>query len=220
MNWLGSRRMGDEWPSGAQDNSLPPIHAEAFASALRGMGSGDLASELSDVAVAFEACRKLREDSNYESLVLAHQYWHGTGDGIDGFVYVDERMEDAVGLIREANDSVFSLVGRVGTVVFSKAGVDAGIAVLPSERSVDDQFLFLSWLVRAKLEDSGLSKLIKDNPLLASWRLDTAEECPPDTDDLCENIRFDRFGVKGDIMKEFDQKVHALEGLVRRDRSR
>jgi hypothetical protein len=54
-----------------------PITLLALQGAIdKGLGRADLAERLPVIGDVFTAAIKLREDSNYESLILAHQYFH------------------------------------------------------------------------------------------------------------------------------------------------
>jgi hypothetical protein len=64
-----------------RDTGVPPGKAVICSSALKGaiaegLGQPTLAARLPEVGTVFASAIRLREDSNYESLILAHQYIH------------------------------------------------------------------------------------------------------------------------------------------------
>jgi hypothetical protein len=114
-----SREISDgeapQFPDWARDqfacdaNNSSRIARDALEGAIRdGLQRTDLANELPRVGQLFEKAIKLREDSNYESLILAHQYYHGS-PGVD----VADEMTKATTAMRSAADKVLTFVGNL-----------------------------------------------------------------------------------------------------------
>jgi hypothetical protein len=100
----GDRATKADW--GRREGGVPPggcaITRSALQGAIRdGLGDAALAERLPAIGSVFGAAIKLREDSNYESLILAHQYSHGSAS--QDFVNVQEEFARATELMSAAN---------------------------------------------------------------------------------------------------------------------
>ena len=125
------------------------VTSAALQSAVRdGLNRADLADQMPLVGKAFEAAKELRNDSNYESLVLAHQYVHGTG-GPD-FVDVVKEFGRATAALEAVNRLALTFVAEVTRATFD-GGADW---FCPAARYPADELARLTaWCVRDKIEE-------------------------------------------------------------------
>ncbi len=110
------------WAHGDFEAGAANIYHDALDGAIRtGLGITALADELPVVGKVFEASRKLREDANYESLLLAHQYYHRSArPTASGELDVKREFADARGTLEEAAVRVHAFTGKLLLAVFEE----------------------------------------------------------------------------------------------------
>jgi hypothetical protein len=84
------------------------ICSGAFQGLLKEIGAVDLALQVSVLGQMFESARLLRNDSYYESLILAHQYAHG-----DAIVHIPDEMHHTAVAMSNASRLALQFVTRL-----------------------------------------------------------------------------------------------------------
>ena len=115
----GQRSTAADWKPSGFGQGRARLSTVALTGAIRdGLGNADLANRVAMVGRVFCAAATLRNDSNYESLILAHQYRHGTpGNEPDGFVSVEREFRRVYEVMRRAQDVVLEFTSSPKTSV-------------------------------------------------------------------------------------------------------
>ncbi len=214
-----------DWQREVLDGRKVKIASEALCGAMEsGLHRSDLAERLGEVGVIVEKAAKLRNDSNYESLLLAHQYHHCRGGFADpsttDFVNVREEFARATDSMSSANRSVLTLTADVLVAAFDNK---AAWFCPRGEFSGDDLFELLLWYVLAKIESCHRQLETCDGDLIADWCQGLPElekglrSLPARTGAYAElgpHIRFELFELKRGIMEGFREKVRNLRQSV------
>lgn len=196
------------------------IARSALQGAIReGLGEAGLADRLPSIGGIFGAAIRLREDSNYESLILAHQYFHGSAS--QGFVNVQEEFTRATEAMLSANLTVLRFTA------------DALLAAFHPERQwfcpsgvfrAADLLQLLVGYVGAKVE-SCYEGWEEPPATRSNW----AERLGPlaghlgaasfhaagEAGKLMRFARFSAFDMKRGIMREFRGKIDGLVDALR-----
>jgi hypothetical protein len=218
----GERSIVANWSHGELSPGSVRLSAEALKGAIReGLGDGELADRVEAVGRVFGNAVKLREDSNYESLVLAHQYRHGIpGAEPDGFVSVQREFGRVHTALSRAQDFVLDFAARVVTAAF----VDERDWFCP--RSVypgQELFALLCWHVHWKIAFAS-QRWRGSPPEPSEWweglsgieahHAEQAPEYESPADRLADATDFEVFDMKRGIMTEFQNKVRRLEDAI------
>jgi hypothetical protein len=206
----------------AQEKGVPEGKAKvtlrALQSAIReGFGCPDLADRLQAVGRVFGAAIALREDSNYESLILAHQYFHIPATR--GLINVPKEFAKATGAMLDANQIVVQFVSDLLLASFKEdVAWYCPVAAFSAAHLLE---LTLGY-VRTKMT---LCIHRRHGPALseAGWAagLDGLEERLAEEGDqagaksLAKYWRFGEFEMKRGILGEFQTKVKHLKDIVR-----
>lgn len=212
--FTGTESAVANWAHGDLRAGTANIYRDALHGAIRaGLGNAALADELPTVGKIFEVSRKLREDANYESLLLAHQYYHRAArPTMSGDVDVKREFTDARGALEEAAIRVHTFTGKLLLTVF------------------DDE---KQWFCpRARYSASSLRRFVSDDvdTLIETASRESAPLAPfdwwegPFRDVKCrpgqstqsaevtlgEHRQLDAFHVKRTVMQKFGDKVASL----------
>src|SRR5262249_12533789 len=84
------------------------ICSAAFQGLLMDLAAVELAPQVSPIGKMFESAKMLRNDSNYESLILAHQYSHGLAE-----VHIPDEMNRTAGAMSRAGSLALRFMNRI-----------------------------------------------------------------------------------------------------------
>lgn len=207
------RSAGFDWPrlipGGRREVAGAPrliqdlVSGAAACTALKHLGVSNAATvRLGELGAAFTAACRLRNDANYESLILAHQYRHrGDANGRG----VDRQFGDVPWLLRQLNDVALSLA-----LATTEAALEQSWLGPKCDISGPDRLKVWRAYVSDKFETSGLQDL-------AATGLDGSRQfsspLPPSTkayNRLRQHARFSRFDLKRDLMFGFERKLHGF----------
>ena len=203
-----------DWKHGDLRAGFARIYHDVLDGAIRaGLGNAALADELPEVGRIFDASRELRRDANYESLLLAHQYYHwSTPPAMSRDVDVKREFSNARGALEEAAKRVHAFTGKlllaafddekqwfcprachpVGSLLrFVSDDVDALIA---AASQISEPLAGFDWW-------EGPFHSVKSR---AAQSTQSAEEV------LGQHRLLDAFDVKRTVMQEFGDKVASL----------
>ncbi len=219
----GTRSIDADWSQGNLERGGARLSADALKGALRdGLGDADLANRVATVGRVFCGAVKLREDSNYESLILAHQYRHGIpGHEPDGFVSVEREFGRVYKVLSRAQSVVFDFTSRVVRAAFA----DEREWFCPRDVFAGQRmFELLQWHVQSMIECAS-DRWEEPRPDWAEWwtALPTIEPPPsreilswqPPLPALARPTEFEMFILKSGIMHEFQNKIGQLEEALR-----
>ena len=197
-----------------------PLSAAAFQGLLHNeLHAPTLSAQVPDIGAMFESARNLRNDSNYESLILAHQYSHGhEGAG----VHVPEEMARTSRTMSQASLVVLRYMTGIIACVFEDerrwigdgspyCGADLkcllwGYVHDKIRRANDEQYqssaLLLDWL-------NGL-------PEMMQVVTDAENRANNPAHELVACIEYTVFGGKQKLMRDFQQKVTQMERTIER----
>jgi len=203
----------DRLPEGSKRLSVV-----AFQSLLRQeFNAPMLADHVSLLGDMFESARILRNDSNYESLILAHQYFHGAEEA--DRVHVPDEMARTADVMSKASQLVLRYMTQIVGCVFRN---DRPWVGLGSPYSGADLKALLWGYIRDKIR--GANDRQEPSPaVLAEW----LQGLPQTMNDMTETelgvhnaheligcIEYGVFGGKRILMMEFRGKVRELERAV------
>jgi hypothetical protein len=195
------------------------IRVTAFQGLLReAFGSQAFSDKLPLVGEVFRQAKELRNDSNYESLVLAHQYWNESS-GIGNPVNVTQEFSVATESMRRASESVLRFVVSCVQLSFGESNWIAANSPFESNALYG---LLLAY-VRDKLlrfaEATGDRSATVNGwcgecgSLAADMEAVSIEQIGP-AKTLKQFIGYDLFNVKRNIMRGFQEKTHGLHEAV------
>jgi len=148
---------------------------------------------------------KLRNDSNYEALLMAHEQQHR---------YVTELFISLADLSKSASDNILevALERYLSSVSHNLWGLwDAGVLKAMSNSYVTDR-LFLN--LRAKFVDADIhSKLDGINQKL-TVQCDRDNSMDDECDEFERDIRMEQFEGKTSLMRSFNDKISILESAL------
>jgi hypothetical protein len=207
------------WERGIPEGKTK-VTLSALQSAIReGFGRSDLADRLKAVGNVFGTAIKLREDSNYESLILAHQYFHSSETL--GFINVQELFVKATAAMLNANQIVLQFVSDLLLASFK----DDPPWYCPHAAFAASNLLeltlgyvrrkFVTW--NAQQESKSLFEADWAAGLdgLEGRLAKLSQKEDPAVRSLLRYARFGEFEMKRGIMSEFRDKVDRLECVVR-----
>ncbi len=210
------------WSPGDLRKGRVRISADALIGAIReGLGDADLANRVAMVGRVFCGAVKLREDSNYESLILAHQYRHGIpGYEPDGFVSVEREFGRVYEVLSRAQSLVLDFTSGVVRAAFANEQE----WFCPREVFAGQRlFELLQWHVQSMIECAS-ERWEEPRPGLAEWWTAMPTIEPPPSRDahtrhsplpaLSVPTDFEVFGMKRGIMTEFQNKIQRLEDAL------
>jgi hypothetical protein len=196
---------------------MPEITSRALIGFIRDkLERPQLADDLPLVGRMFDEARKLRNDSNYESLILAHQYSHTAADRLNvqrNFVNGNEAFHTASTLtcsfvfdcMKAACDEQVHWLGRGGPF-----------------RTVELYRLMLEY-VRSKIEVAQ-GHIGQDGDAIRAWCVDLAQlsdDLATVSDESCGTAsrlkpfaQLPQFDMKQTLMGEFNSKVESLRLAV------
>ena len=219
----GAQSIIADWSHGDLRRGGARLSADALKGALRdGLGDADLANRVATIGRVFCHAVELRKDSNYESLILAHQYRHGTpGDEPDGFVSVEREFPHVYDAMSRAQSVVLDFTSRVVRAAFA----DERAWFCPREVYEGQQLLALfRWHVQWKIAFVA-ERWEEAPPDLAEWwtALPGLDALPsretfswnPPLPGLARPTEFEMFNLKSGIMHEFQEKIGRLEEALR-----
>ncbi len=218
---LGAAMSGDgaaraDWSHGDLRAGRAPIHCDALRGALQiGLKREDLAQRLNSIGQLFSAAVRLRNDANYESLVLAHQYNHRGEMVHPDPVRADEQMTGAVTAFASAREIVLAFLADVLRAAFD----DEAECFCPREVYSGQA---LRRLVVNRIEDLIARVYIaqeQDVELDCWWPKSfqcfrDVSPAPISAQELVDHFSFDSFDVKRTIMQEFRDNVDELTRRV------
>lgn len=108
------------WHHGDLESGRAQITHSALVGAIeQGLVKRDLAEQLESIGRVFQSAVDLRNDANYESLLLAHQYHHWSGRPGGHHVNVSKAFQTAQKLMKKSNDLVLSYVAELLMAAFA-----------------------------------------------------------------------------------------------------
>lgn len=203
-----------DWHHGDLQRGRAPISGTALQNAIRHrLQQPELADRLPQVGNVFLKASRLRNDTNYESLLLAHQYYHGprAADGVDR-VNVQQEFQNALQAMTKARDAVLDYMTRLLNAAFDDEvrwfcprETYRGPALLATMLDVVNVIIArcpVQVTEPATWWDEPLSQLCH-----ATGGIRGIER-------LTEHFAYDSFNVKRTIMEEFRRKVRDIEGAL------
>lgn len=217
--FLGNQPARPDWEHGDLQSARANIYNSALAGAIReGLRAPELAEELPIVGGLLDCARKLRDDANYESLLLAHQYLHWSPRPTNpSDVDVTEQFSLARDALAEAASRAQGFACRILLAAFR----DELAWFAPRDVFVPHGLLgFTAHEVDELIELA----TPRSRPLRRfEWwegpfrEIGARATLDGETEDavrrLSEHRRFDLFGVKKSVMEQFRDKVSALRQL-------
>ena len=176
-----------------------------------------------EVGRIFTAAVELREDSNYESLILAHQYQHALHQ-VEDDRYLSISMD-----FRQLNRRIFvpaqDRILRFLSAVLREAFVDDRAWFCPAIHFPGRTLFDLTrWHVDGKI-DCANARWAREaespeewwSPLdgLMPFRQDDGQLRPVPDEELAENSHFGLFGMKRDMMVDFQNRIIGLGDILR-----
>jgi hypothetical protein len=197
------------------------LSATAFQSLLRQeFNAPTLADQVPLMGGMFEAGRILRNDSNYESLISAHQYFHG---GVEVHrVHVPDEMARTAETMSKGSQLVLQYLTRIIGCVFRNDRPWAGIG---SPYTGADLKALLLRYVRDKIESASNGQR-PDASVLTDWfqglpelmqdimRAESNSDNP--AHELVDCIRYTVFQGKQNLMQGFQEEATRLALAVDR----
>jgi hypothetical protein len=187
----------------------------AFQGLLNDLTAVELAHQVSPIGKMFESARMLRNDSNYESLILAHQYSHESAA-----VHIPDEMNRTAIVMSSASSLALRFISRVLETVFH--GNSPWIGNGYSHSGADLKNLLWRYVYQ-KIESAtnayertaaGVHAWFQDTPELEKSIMDSQKQDNSPAQQLAHHVRFDVFNVKRDIMMGFVNKVESLRDAV------
>jgi hypothetical protein len=161
--------------------------------------SANICAKLSNWGITLSKAKKLRENSNYEGLLITHEYNH---------VMVTECFENLVSVLAAASETILP-----EAICFFKNFLDA-------YQRREHWYAFLNWEREKEglyyLEDSLLNK-VKDRKALfkVARFLSPLRQAPNQSEGVAEqvqeNIKMGVFGGKSRLMNDFRNKINQLQ---------
>jgi hypothetical protein len=181
-----------------------------------GLGKPRLGGRLAGIGGAFAAAIKLREDSNYESLILAHQYFHQSKS--PGFINVREEFARATTHMASANKVVLQFADCLLPAAFAddrewfcpRTEFQPGelMALVLSYLDVKIQTCHAGWGTSGNAVEEWVSNLPYLRARIAGGlALGNAAR-------LTDYCRFANFEMKREILEDFRDKITSLERAV------
>ena len=218
------------WQNQILGRTRTSVRLEAFEGWLKeGLGDVGLAARREPIGQIFSLAKELRNDSNYESLVLAHQYFHHAGE-MPNVVHVDVEFSLATEAMQTASETTIAFITDMMTRAFSDE------CAWIERRQSDQQELFetgcsptspqllqlILLYVQDKInraqEEVGTDGLF-DNGLrdlqLSTLIRDATRQSAGSAIQLRSYIGYSIFGVKQNLMEGFQDKVRRLSNSVR-----
>jgi hypothetical protein len=209
FDWLDrfAARTGGRQPTGGPNTPRPLARGDAFnlvAGYLTQVGVADAPNRLQHLGTVIETARRLRNDSNYEALLIAHEYRH---------VSISRAFDD---LSRHMS---LAAEGGVDMAIEAFNAYRQRDPILPLDRSTRDAFLHeyvhdrIGDAIRKKIAGAtGAETRLSD----VLQRLAT-ETAYASYQSLEERISRDLFEGKANLMEDFERKVMTLARGVRHD---
>jgi hypothetical protein len=215
-----------------RDSGVPPGKAAIYLHALKGaiadgLKQPTLADRLPKVGTILASAISLREDANYESLILARQYLHPSlSAGGPGWIDVVVEFKRATIAMAKAGNLVLEFMEELVSALFDD-GREWYCPQVPFQAK--DLLHLLFNHVRSKIdyyytvskdeerpEDSPDSGLDPWAGSLKSWRglLNVPRSALGDARRLIRFSRFGNFQMKRGMMAEFQEKVHNLRDAI------
>lgn len=218
----GTRCIDADWSHGDLERGGARLSADALKGAIRdGLGDADLADRVATIGRVFCDAVKLREDANYESLILAHQYRHGMpGYEPDGFVSVEREFGRVYEVLSRAQSVVLDFTSGVVRAAFA----DEREWFCPREDYAGQQlFALLQWHVQIKIEHAyerwqpqgGSAEWWTALPGIEPPPSGETPAWPPPLPELARSTDFEVFSMKRGIMTDFQDKIARLEVALR-----
>jgi hypothetical protein len=177
-----------------------------------------LAERLSSIGEIFGAALKLREDSNYESLILAHQYRHRSPS--PGVISVEAQFSRATNGMLTANRLVLQFLSAVLLAAFK----DELEWFCPKTAFSASEILKLMFAhVNAKIVSysrgwtqptDATPNWTEDFAILEGRLKDTSFEDTGEAKKPAQYAQFSDFEMKRGIMREFRDKVRDLDEAI------
>jgi hypothetical protein len=194
------------------------ISASAFQALLQDeFNASKLSLEIPLTGSMFEDARRLRNDSNYESLILAHQYFHGNVE-----VNIPDEMARTANAMSQASLLVLRFVTEIIDSVFRSERPWVGNG---SQYSGADLKALLWRYVHDKIRGAS-GEQHPDSVVLADWvpgmpelkqEMTNAESRADNpAHELVGSIRYTVFRGKQSLMMDFQEEATRLETAVYR----
>lgn len=214
----GGRGARADWSNDLLRRGETNLTSASFQAVLRDeFQDGAIADKVPLIGAMFERARVLRNDSNYESLILAHQYFHG---GVE--VNIPDEMARTADVMSQASRFVIQYTSQVIGLVFKNDRPWIGIE---SPYSGADLKALLLRYVYDKIRGANNGHE-PDTTVLMEWFQGLPEILQAMTDaesnvdnparELVACIGYSVFGAKRNLMREFRDKVRDLENALGR----
>jgi hypothetical protein len=216
-------------PNWGREEGVPPGESAITRSALQGairdgLGEADLAERLPSIGGIFGAAIRLREDSNYESLILAHQYSHGSAS--QDFVNVQEEFTRATDSMLSANHTVLRFTVDVLLAAFKPDRQwFCPTVAYPASDLLQLVVAYVGAKIRSCYDEWDEPEVSRSNwagsfgPM--AGLLDTASfHASGEAGKLLRFARFSTFEMKRGVMREFRVKINDLVNALRPPRQR
>lgn len=210
--------------------SCTRIKAEAFECWLsERLANESLSKTLLSVGNAFDQARQLRTDSNYESLILAHQYYHGVSD--QNHVNVQKEFQKTTDLMQKSAIATMRFVSDTARRAFDdeicwitlEAPSDGEAPSMGNSSFLSSHtYALLLAYMRDKIKraerDSAWGAFLSEGladvePLNAELMSITEKDVGPAVS-LRQYVGYTVFDVKSNLMREFGRKVRRLENAI------
>jgi hypothetical protein len=175
-----------------------------------------LSAQVPEIGGMFESARTLRNDSNYESLILAHQYFHGGTE-----VNIPDEMDLTARTMSKASLLVLRYMARIIQCAFQDErrwiGDSSPYSGTDLKRLL---WRYLEDKIRGANEnqpaDSTGLPWLDDFPEMVQDVADAERTTDNPAHELIACIRYTVFGGKQSLMRGFQQEASHLEHTVDR----
>lgn len=215
----GTRGATGNWSNDQLRPGEGSVSSASFQTLLRyRLNSQTLSDHVPLVGTMFEQARVLRNDSNYESLILAHQYFHRSTE-----VNITDEMARTAAVMADSSQCAIQFTSQVMSLVFRDDRLWIGA---DSPYSGADLKALLLCYVYDKIRganngqepnDDILTEWLQGVPyILQDMTVAVASGDNNSARDLVSRVDYSVFSTKRTLMREFQSKVTQLELALHR----